>query len=312
MVPEGCPNIRFVQVATHSRCNADCVFCPFSESIHAKQNGAMSDELWNRVLDCLAPWSQSIQKFCPYLMQEPLIDKTIFSKIGDIYAKFPNALVEVSSNGAALTDDIIDKLLKSFDGKPHDLWISHHGIDAPTMQHIMQIHYTRATANLIALLKKANGRFRIKIRGAGQSRDGRTTYFTRQQYRDYWERMRVEHDLNLRGVDINDFTFHDRANQLDRADRGADYLKVGKVREIDAQHPFHCGRVTDWIHIQWDGSLRICCMDYKRRVPLPSLKDVTLIEYFQSEAYRTLVGKMTGKIESEDDFICKMCASPGG
>lgn len=158
------PNIKYVQIQTHSRCNADCVFCPYIESEHAANHGRMDDKLWHHVLANLRPFAKSINqgKVCPYLMQEPLIDVTIFSKIDDIYKCFPQTCVEVSTNGAALTDKTVDKLFQCMDGKRHEIWVSHHGIDADTLQHIMKIDFEKAQANLLNLLKKSDGRFRIK------------------------------------------------------------------------------------------------------------------------------------------------------
>ena len=136
------PDIRFVQVATHSRCNADCVFCPYIESVHASSPGMMLDETWHLILANLRPWTKTINlgKFCPYLMQEPLIDKSIFSKVADIYRCFPHTCVEISTNGAALTDKTVTQLFELFTNRRHELWISHHGINAETLQHIMKIY----------------------------------------------------------------------------------------------------------------------------------------------------------------------------
>src|SRR5262245_33324273 len=87
------PNIRFVQIQTHSRCNADCVFCPWIESEHNTVNrGEMTNGTWQLVLDRLMPFADGINrgKVCPYLMNEPLIDRGIFEKINDIYQRFPS------------------------------------------------------------------------------------------------------------------------------------------------------------------------------------------------------------------------------
>jgi molybdenum cofactor biosynthesis enzyme MoaA len=314
-INESLPPIRYVQIQTHSRCNADCVFCPYIESAHAASPGVMTDETWRRVIECLLPFAAGINqgKVCPYLMQEPLIDKTIFDKIADIYRAFPGTLVEVSTNGAALTDKTVDRLFEQFSGRRHEIWVSHHGIDAATLQHVMKIDYAKATANLINLLKKSDGRFNIRIRGAGESRDGTRKYFTRKQYRRYWQEQFRRHGINTTNVDIDAFTFHDRAGSLHRVDRDACKLNFGKVREIGPGHsPFFCKRVTEWVHIMWDGSLRLCCMDYHHEVKLPSLKDMTLVDYFRSDAYAQLAAQVTGSIESPDNFICKRCISPGG
>lgn len=309
------PNIRFVQIQTHSRCNADCLMCPYVESQHAAHPGVMTDEMWHHVLECLRPFAKGIQKICPYLMQEPLIDKKIFQRIEDIYAYFPQTLVEISTNGAALTEKTVDRLYDIWTqpGRRHEIWVSHHGIDKETFTHIMQIDYERATKNLLYLLRKSDGKLRIKIRGAGESRDGKHTYFTRQQYIDYWTRRFAEEGINTTNVSLDAFTFHDRAGTLHRQDRNAYKLNVGKVREIGPGHkPFYCPRLDQWIHIMYDGRIRLCCMDYHGEVELPSLTDMTLVEYFQSPYYSDLVARVTGKKASDPNFICKRCISPGG
>jgi len=307
------PKIRYVQVATHSRCNADCVFCPYSESEHFKHPGMMKDETWHRILANLRPWTDSLAKFCPYLMQEPLIDKSIFAKIEDIYRCFPNIAVEVSTNGAALTEATAEKLFTNFKGRKHEIWVSHHGINEETLHHIMQIDYQKSTENLIRLLKMSDGRFKIRIRGAGRSKAVDKVYFTHQQYVDYWEEMFKKHSINRKNVSVDSFEFHDRAGTLFREDRGACELNKGKVRNIGPGHEkFHCSRIDEWVHFMHDGSMRLCCMDYHNEVKLPNINDIGLLDYFHSSEYRELVMKVRGDIESEENFICKRCTSPGG
>lgn len=309
------PAIKYVQVMTHSHCSCDCLFCPWVESEHNTTNkGRMSDETWNLILGNLAPWKETINsgKFCPYLMNEPLIDKTIFAKIDDIYRAFPQTCVEVSTNGAALTDAAIAQILERMAGKRHDIWVSHHGIDEATFTHIMAQDYGRATRNLIALLKASDGRFTIKIRGAGESRDGKHRFFTRDQYLAYWERLLAEHSINRANVSVDAFTFHDRAGTLLRPDRGANTMNMGTVRQIDPKHPFYCVRLDEWVHFKHDGSLVLCCMDYKSEVKLPNIRTMSLLDYYYGPEYYGLVEKVSGRKACEDGFICRRCTSPGG
>lgn len=298
---------------THSMCNADCVFCPFVESEHFRQPGRMTDETWHRILLNLVPWKDSLDKFCPYLMQEPLIDKSIFFKIEEIYEYFPNVKVEISTNGAALTDAVIDKLFASFEGRRHDIWVSHHGINAETLEHIMKIDYAKAHKNVISLLKKSNGRFTIKLRGAGESKAVNKVYFTREQYREYWKKLFADNDINPENVSVDSFQFHDRAASLHREDRGSCDLNKGIVRQIGPEHkPFHCDRIDKWIHFDYTGEIRLCCMDYHHEIKLPNINQVSLLDYFHSEDYANIVRKVSGRSESDPNFICARCTSPGG
>lgn len=309
------PDIRNVQVMTHSQCNANCWYCPHVESEHNTANpGQMSEETWHLILANLRPFSDGINrgKFVPYLMNEPLIDKTLFSKIADIYRCFPRTCVEVSTNGAALTNDVTDKLLESVHNKRHEIWVSHHGINSETLTFVMQINYERSTENLLNLIRKSNGRYSIKIRGAGESRDGKHKLFSRQEYLDYWARMADQNKLNMKNVSIDAFTFHDRAGTLHRTERDANLLNMGTIRKIDPQHPFACRRVDEWIHFMWDGRIRLCCMDYHGEVPLPNINDVSLLDYFHGAEYYELVETVSGRVPCHPGFICTRCTSPGG
>jgi len=293
------PMIRYVQVQTHSRCNADCVFCPYIESWHAQHPGRMSDALWQKILNDLEPFASGINKgkFLPYLMQEPLIDPTIFDKIRDIYQRFPSVCVELSTNGAALTPKVTDRLITLFSQPQHrhQLWISHQGIDRDTFERIMKLDYDRALQNLLALLQKAAGRLNIRIRGLGENQNGAAIFFSRERYREYWSALLQQHDISTHNLQIDAFRFHDRAGTLTRADRGANQLNQGVIREISPSQRFYCPRIDLWLHILWNGQIRLCCMDYHGEAQLPNIQDRSILDYFRSNDYRRLYEAVTGK-----------------
>jgi hypothetical protein len=221
--------------------------------------------------------------------------------------------VEVSTNGAALTEKVCEKLLEKIRGRRHDIWVSHHGIDKDTLEYIMRIDYDKATANLIRLLKMADGKYTIKIRGAGESRDQRHVYFTRQQYLDHFTKLFRDNSISPnRNVTIDWFQFHDRAGTLHREDRGANLLNLGTIRQIDPQHSFHCVRIDEWAHFDWQGNIRLCCMDYHHEVKLPNVHEGPLLDYFHSDTYYDLVEKVSGRKACEPGFICTRCSNPGG
>lgn len=310
------PDIRFIQVQTQSRCNADCVFCPYSESWHAQHPGVMRDEVWQQILSELQPFTEGINqgKFLLYFMQEPFLDKSLFQKIEDVYHAFPQTRLELSTNAAALTEATTDRLIAALtkEGRRHHIWVSHHGIDKQSLEAIMAMNYEKAHANLIRLLQKADGRLKIRVRGGGESLDRQHRFFTPRQYTRYWKQQLQEHPFNTNNVHLDAFRFHDRAGQLRRSDRNAKRFLVGKVRDIGPQQPFYCGRVDRWLHFMWNGQMRLCCMDYYGEVPLPFIQETGLIPYFQSDTFKALTDTVFGKVESQEDFICKRCLSPGG
>lgn len=308
------PDISFVQIQTASNCTADCLFCPWSESWHHDNPGKMDDRLFEKILGDLKPFEVGINagKVCLYLMNEPLSDRDIFKKIRRVYEVFPRTEVEISTNATNLNERAIAQLLNVFVGRRHSIWVSHHGIDKESLEHIMAIPFERVQENLIRLMQASAGRLNIRVRGAGESRDGRFRYFSGSEWIEYMRSLIRDNEINPQGIDIDSFTFHDRAGQIHRSERNANQFNVGKVREIGAGHPFYCSRVDRWVHIGYDGTLYLCCHDYHRTEKLPSLKEISLIEYFESAAYQNLYAKVTGQTESSDEFICKKCISPGG
>jgi len=306
--------LRYVQIQTTSRCNADCVFCPYVESWHAQNAGVMSDALWDKVLNDLQPFAAGISKgmIAPYLMNEPLLDPKLGDRISSIYAAFPHTMVQIATNGAALTPKRVDDLLERLEGHKHQIWVSFHATEAEHLQQIMRLDYDRALRNVCYLLQQADGRFRILIRGSGAPKHGAKTWFSAQNYRAFWAKQFAKHRVNTRKVHVDAFAFHDRAGGLRRSDRGANLLNVGPVRRIDPEHPFDCPRLDQWLHVLWDGRIRLCCMDYHGEVALPSLSETTVSEYLRSTDYEQLCASVRGTSPSPDGFICTRCTSPGG
>ncbi len=306
--------LRYVQIQTTSRCNADCVFCPYVESWHAENPGLMSKALWTKILADLAPYEATLNKgmIAPYLMNEPLLDPHIGDRVTSIYEAFPKTMVQLATNGSALTQRRTDDLLARLDGKKHQIWISFHATQPDHLTEIMRLEFHRTLRNILYLLKQADGGFRVLIRGAGSPRDGDHTWFTPNAYRDFWAAEFRTHGINTRKVHVDAFSFHDRAGSIRRTDRNANSLNKGAIRLIDPDHPFDCSRVHEWLHVLWDGRLRLCCMDYHGELQLPSLQEISVADYLNSPTYTSARAAVRGDRPTPRDFICKRCTSPGG
>lgn len=303
-----------IQIQTTSRCNANCVFCPYAESWQKKHPGRMTLELFQTILDEISVFTPA--KVCMYLMNEPLMDPRIYDWIMLVRSRIPSALIEISTNAACLTARNAARLIEVIEGHPHEVWVSHHGTSREMVEAVMEgIDYDRTVGNIIGFLKEAGGRINVRIQGAGHPRvpqvlDG-IKLFDAAEYNTYWTRIFSENDVQIKNVGIHWFTFHDRAGTIQRHERDANINNYGVVRQIDPSHPFSCPRVDEWLHIMWDGRLRLCCMDYHGEVELPLVQN-GIGRYFSSPEYRRIKGMVSGKIESGPYFICKRCISPGG
>jgi hypothetical protein len=300
--------LRYVQIQTQSRCNADCVFCPYSRSWHAEHPGRMSDALWRKLLEDLRPFEAGLSRglVAPYLMQEPLLDPTIFEKIADITAAFPRTMVQLATNGAALTERNIERLIAALAGRKHQLWVSHHGLTAGQVSQVMRMDGARAEANILRLLERAGGALRVTVRGAGVSLDGGPPLFDPGDYRARWRRLLDERGIDARRVHIDALQYHSRAGTVAGPGAGA------PVRAIGPDAPFHCWRIDEWLHVAWDGSLRLCCMDYHGEVALPNLGEISVSQWLGSPEYAALRAQVTGATRPAAGFLCNRCTSPGG
>lgn len=306
------PLISHVQIQTQSRCNADCVFCPYVESWHAQHPGRMSDALFERILEHLEPFEVGIRagEVVPYLMQEPLLDVKLFDRIRLVQERFPGTSIGLSTNGIPLTDRAIDGLLDVLAGTPHHIEISHHGVDADTLWHVMRIDHDKAVANILRLVERAAGRLNLTIRGAGTSVDGRVRHFYAQAFERHWWRTFHEAGVFPTNVRLESFRFHARAGTIHRDDRQASQVDPGVVRTIDAAHPFSCRRVTEWAHVMYDGTLRLCCMDYHGEIALPSLAEISLEAYLHSQAHARIAARVRGERVEGHGWLCERCQVP--
>jgi len=184
--------------------------------------------------------------------------------------------------------------------------VSHHGLDAAQVTDVMRMDGARAEAGTLRLLERAAGRLRITIRGAGVSLDGGPALFSPEAFRARWRGLIAARGSDARRVHVDALRYHSRAGTM--AGPGAGAL----VRAIGPDAAFSCWRVDQWLHVAWDGRLRLCCMDYHAEVALPSLRDVTIAEWRASDAFRRLREQVTGASRPAAGFLCNRCTSPGG
>lgn len=105
------PEAIFIQLLTE--CNARCDFCPHPFTYHrgvVHPQTHMSDDTWDKILVDMIDEDYDGQVGF-YLHHEPLLCKSLITKINDVNL-LTKAHVVLSTNGALLTDSMIDKLSK--------------------------------------------------------------------------------------------------------------------------------------------------------------------------------------------------------
>ncbi len=296
-----------VQIQTASRCNGKCIICPYLDSWHKANPGIMSDEVFERMLDELAP--MQIGKLCMYLENEPLLDPDLLERTMLARNKLAPESLELSTNASALTLRQTLFLAQCVENIPHEIWISFHGVNKRTHEGCMGLDYDSCLANIICLLNISDEKkLDIIIRGGGMPMGNVPKHeftFTQKEFHDFWNRVFQESGIR-RKAKLNYFRYHDRAGTIRRNDiRNPDIVR----RDLRGMQ---CSRLTNWLHFLYTGELIICCMDYHREEIIGDVTRCSLREILEGPTFNNLLDRAEGRAPSDDDFICKRCISPGG
>jgi len=303
-------NLEKIQIQTTSACNASCVFCPYVESWHYQNPGKMKLGLYKKILNDLEPF-KNFETFCPYLMNEPLMDQRIFDWIKMFYDKYPEKTIELSFNPGRLGRKEIKAMKRVFSDRKHLLLLSFHGINKGSFEYIMDLPYEVCLRNTVNFLNECSN-LRTIIKGAGLSFDGKIFYFGSSEYISFWNQVFKEFNIVADNISIQPFRFDDRAGQITRTERKANRNHYGVIRKIDSRHPFYCVRIDRVFHVLHNGDVALCCMDYKKEVPMGNIREISILDYYETPRYLEIRDMVLGKRDSPPNFLCKRCISPGG
>lgn len=297
-----------IQIQTVSACNGKCTFCPYQDSWHQKNPGIMSWDNYKKIIDELKGFK--IAKFCPYLENEPLLDKEIFKKIKYALVNLNIELLELSTNLSVLSDQHLNEIINIFPSIKHEIRISFHGFNKSSYENIMGLNFENAVDNILKLVNLSQkSHLKLGIRGAGTPRSANgnlRSWFGEKEYLDFWKKQLVPFKKK---PSVKFLRYHDRAGSIQLKNKGMSFNSIAR----ESLDNFYCSRFDKWMHFLYTGEPILCCMDYNRETIFDdSITNKRIDELYASQRYIDLIKKGTGMMPSEDDFICKKCFSPGG
>jgi uncharacterized Fe-S cluster-containing radical SAM superfamily protein len=243
---------RVIQIQTLTGCNADCIFCPYGATHETQPRGRMSDDLFRRIIAEAA--GHDVRRISPYLMNEPLLDRTLCDKIRLINSEVPGCRVVLTTNGHYLTPETAEELLDLGEGL-HELHVSLQGIDKKaydrTMRGNMDFDRTIANVNhfIEAQRRRRAGRPKLWITMVD------TAVIDARAAVAYWQ---------SRGV-VSKYTVLENLG--------------GTMRDADAisRRPLEpyttCARLFKQAYIMFNGDMVLCCVDYSREQVLGNISD---------------------------------------
>ena len=270
---------RVVHLETLAVCNAACVFCPYPRL--ERKGERMPDALVEKIIDDLTgiPREVPFQIF-PYKVSDPLLDTRIFDILGLIQRRLPNAHIYLSTNGAALTESNIDRLLSC--RNVGTLNISLNSDDPEEYEALMKLPFERTLSRLEALHEALAGReapFLVRLTRVNVTKD------TDKSFRQWCA-------LNFPRF---------KSQIFPRNDWLGDVVTEGSSERVpDAP----CHRWFD-LSILATGEVAYCCMDGKGQYIKGDARSQNVLEIFNRPALRKLRETLLSRLAVGDP--CGRC-----
>ena len=163
---------RLVHVETIALCNAACEFCPYPTL--ERKGTRMSDALIEKIIDDLSGIPPELPfQFAPYKISDPFLEPRLFEILRLAASKLPGMQVSLITNGSALIDRQVDKLLEA--SRVMYLHVSLNFDNALEYEKVMKLSFARTLARLDALhARKAAGEVPFPVRVTRVSCDRRS------------------------------------------------------------------------------------------------------------------------------------------
>jgi len=279
---------NYIMIQTVSGCNASCKFCPYPYIREHIPFCKMDNNTFRKIIDECSH-HKNIKVIMPYLMNEPLLDRNLPEKIGYIKAKVPWAKVHILTNGSLLDKEFALSLIKSGID-----WIgfSFHGIYPHTIEEVMGVDYQVTLNNILNFIETAK-----------MSRKDVSEYimitFLQHSGLSSTEKEDTFKFWKERG--ITRISFYN--NPISRAGN------VPVLPGVRNEKIYGCNSIwtEEMIHILADGSVVLCCMDWKKEMVLGNVEKSSIEEIWNSELFRDTWKQIRGENPPSRNLICLRC-----
>jgi radical SAM protein with 4Fe4S-binding SPASM domain len=268
---------RQLAIETSAFCNARCVMCPHLAM--KRKKGIMADGIHQLIVDKVARWGAPISLITHAGLGEPLLDGTLYKKIGYEKEVFKEAKVVVYTNAGLLDARRSEQLLQAGLDR---LSISLNGFKKETYEAVMKIPYDRTMHNITTFLSLAEKRDPPPEVHVSLIPTEFHSIEEIEDYRLYWNNI-VDAVIIPPWISWGNFFQHQNKGE---------------------QWP--CRYIWDVLQIDWDGTVAMCCEDYDTKFPLGDLT-----QQLPQEIYNSPQLQQQRKNHVEGNFmwpeICKNC-----
>ena len=277
---------KFFEIQTASYCNGGCAICPHREVSGVIPSGIMDQGLFEKIIGQISKKNCWGTRIIPYLNNEPFLDKFFIDRVEYINKKCPTAEVEISTNLSVLDDKNQKELSRCL---IKELRLSIFGFTKKSYEKVMTgLSWKNTKKNLDCLL--VNKELRSQI---GQISLVMIDY----------PGISAEDVSSAERYCRDNFIKFELWGFLDRGGNISSYSNEIKKNRIHG-----CGqnRVSNRLHILFDGRVVICSMDWRQEYILGDLSKQTIEEVWESKKFNNLRKIVDGE-EGSAPSICKKC-----
>jgi len=270
---------RVVHLETIAMCNAACVFCPYPRL--ERKGERMSDALIEKIIGDLSAIPQDLPfQIFPYKVSDPLLDTRLYDILGLIERRLPNAHIYLSTNGAALTDSNIQKLLAC--RNINTVNISLNSNDPEEYEALMKMPFERTINRLEALhqaLESREAPFIVRLTRVNVTKETDISFrvWCAQSFPRFQSQIFPRHDW------LGDVVSEDTNQRVPQAP---------------------CHRWFD-LSIMATGEVSYCCMDGEGQYVKGDARTQNVLEIFNQPALRRLRETLPSRTSVGDP--CRRC-----
>jgi radical SAM protein with 4Fe4S-binding SPASM domain len=262
-----------LQVQTINRCNASCQMCPYPYTVHLESRSSMDDALYTRIITECANENDFIE-LVPMAQNEPLLDVKMEDRIAEFkqMAK-PHQVVEIVTNGSALTPTRFQKLVES---GVDTITFSLSAFTEATYNKLIQgLSWKQVIRNLEAIaLSPLKAKVNIFLRYVRQT--GNEEEFP--AFQKYW---------NQKGLNVANYEVNNRSGSLENYNRLQPYKSFffKKIRKSMGRVLFKgsCPHAFGIMHVLSNGDVPLCANDWHNRHILGNLREQSIREIYNSK-----------------------------
>ena len=283
---------KVVRIEPASKCNLACSHCPTGTI--DMDRGLMKEDVFNSILKELKIHKDQIKVIVLYHGGEPLLNKNFFSMLSSIRKISNNFSIKTVSNGMALNQGNILKIIKS---ELNEIEIS---LDGETANESEEVRIKSKTEKIVLniqklLQEKKNHNALIKISIA-----------TTQFMRTLSDLDRVDEITKTIPKWLRD-NFHDDVSYNPCVAMRWPHMQVNKPYELGwgtGEDKDNCNHTTDTVTIRADGSIVPCCFDLTSELIMGNILFQPLSDIYNGSRYLQLRKSIA---EKKFESICNNC-----